>query len=1098
MKNITNKIVFAMLLMITPLFGQSGAVSQISGTVRDPSGLAVPGASVTVTHTDTGLARTAETGADGVYLLPSLPVGAYRIDVKKEGFTSYTQSGIILQVNSNPTIDVTLSVGSITQQVQVEAAATMVESYTTGVGQVVDQQRVVDLPLNDRLATQLITLAGAAINVPTADVGQLSTAKNYPNEAVISVAGGPANGLTFSLDGASYNDPVNSANLPLPFPDALQEFKVETSALPAQYGQHSGGAVNVVTRSGSNQFHGDAFEFLRNGDLNARDTFALSRDTLRRNQFGGVLGGPIKKNKLFFFVGYQGTVQRSDASTGITYEPTPSMLQGNFTDITSPACNGGKQITLPEPFVNNQISPSLLNSAALKMMALEPTTNDPCGKVQYSLLNNFSEQAAVAKVDYQLSTKNSIFLRYTVSHSFAPPSYTGTLLSISQAAPDDMVNSVVIGESYVLSPNMINTFHADLNRAAVTKTQVLKITAQDLGINLTEPSIPDNIYVTVSGALSSVGINSFPAIVHTTSHQLSDDFSIIHGTHEIQFGANWIRPSQNAYFPGTSGGSFNFSGQFTGLPMADFLLGDAASFSQASLEQDFERQQYLGLYVQDSWRVTSRLRVNVGLRWEPYFGSALEYGWTSHFSQALYDQDVHSTVYPNAPAGVQYPGDPGFQTNNRPSNVRWLDFAPRAGLVWDPTGDGKTTIRASWGIFYDMPHTLFYDGMAGVPPWGTSAAIVDPPGGFLNPWQSFPGGNPFPISLGSNARFLNGGNYFTVPLNIAPTYLEQWNLSFQHQFAGNWLASASYLGNNTIHLWAAQALDYSQYLPGASCVINGTSYAPCSSLANTAVRSMLRLQNPTQGAYFNTLTNLDDGATASYNAMLLSLQHRLANHFTILANYTYSHCISDPVTTLLGGSYTDPTDRRFDRGNCAGIDIRHNVNVSAVLTSPQFSERWLRVIAGNWQLSPILGAHTGSYFSVTTGVDNALNNITGQRPNLVSSNAYCANKSANCWILPTAFADAATGTLGSSGANSLLGPGYFQVDVSLSRKIRITERQSIEIRADAFNIANRVNLNLPNTTLNGVNFGKVTSDITAVGSASGDPRILQLALKYAF
>jgi hypothetical protein len=1085
MKNLSITTIFSALLLAAPLFSQSAAVSQISGVVRDATGLAVPGASVIATQTDTGLNRNTESGADGAYLLPSLPIGPYKIEVKKDGFSTYVQSGIVLQVNTNPTVDIALTVGSVTQQVQVEAAAAMVETYSTGVGQVVDQRRVVDLPLNGRLATQLITLAGAAINVPTANVGQLSTAKNYPNEAVISVAGGPANGLTYSLDGGSYNDSVNSANLPLPFPDALQEFKVETSALPAQYGQHAGGAVNVVTRSGSNEFHGDAFEFIRNGDLNARDTFALSRDTLRRNQFGGVIGGPIKKNKIFFFLGYQGTIQRSDASTGITFEPTPTMLQGDFTAITSPACNSGKQIKLPAPFQNNMISPSLFSPAALKMMALEPSTNDPCGKVQYSTLNNFSEQAGVAKVDYQVSTKDSIFLRYTVSHSFSPPSYTGTPLSILQASPDDMVNSVVIGDTYVLSPTMINTFHATLNRAAVTKSQVLAITAQDLGINLTAPSIPDNIYVTVSGALGSVGINSFPAIVHTTSHQLSDDFSIIRGTHEIQFGANWIRPIQNAYFPGTSGGSFNFSGQFTTFPMADFLLGQPATFSQASLTEDYERQHYLGLYVQDSWRATSRLRINAGVRWEPYFGSAMQYGWTTHFSQALYNQNVHSTIYPNAPAGIQYPGDPGFQTNNRPSNVRWLDFAPRIGLVWDPIGDGKTTIRASWGIFYDMPHTLFYDGLAGTPPWGTSASITAPVGGFQNPWQGFPGGNPFPINLGSNTKFLNGGNYFTVPLDIHPTYLEQWNLSLQRQLGANWLASASYIGNNTIHMWAPQQLDYSVYGPG-------------STLGNTAARRILTLENPTQGAYINSLTQLDDGATASYDALLVSIQHRLAKNFTVLANYTWSHCLSDPLTTLLGGSYTDPTDRRFDRGNCGGIDIRHNVNVSAVVQSPHYSNRWVQALAGDWQLSPIIGGHTGSYFTLTTGVDNALNGITGQRPNQVASNVYCGNKSANCWFNASAFAAPATGTYGSSGNNSLLGPGYFQVDVSLSRKFRITEHHALEIRADAFNIQNRVNLSIPNTTLNAGNFGKITSDITAVGSASGDPRILQMALKYSF
>src|SRR6185312_6923257 len=305
-------MVFRIPFLITSLFcaatvfAQNVSLSQISGTVRDATGSVVPAAQVTVTQTDTGLTRTAPSGTNGVYLLPSLPVGPYKLEVKKEGFSTYNQSGIVLQVGSSPTIDVTMQIGAVSQEVNVEANAAMVETNSSGVGQVVEQQRVVDLPLNGRLPTQLITLSGAAVVVPIANSGQLISQKNYPNEVSISVAGGPSNGLTYTLDGGSHNDPVNNAGLPLPFPDALQEFKVETSALQAQYGQHAGGAVNVITKSGSNAFHGDAFDFLRNRDFNARDFFAPTRDTLRRNQFGGTLGGPIMKNKLFFFAGYQG------------------------------------------------------------------------------------------------------------------------------------------------------------------------------------------------------------------------------------------------------------------------------------------------------------------------------------------------------------------------------------------------------------------------------------------------------------------------------------------------------------------------------------------------------------------------------------------------------------------------------------------------------------------------------------------------------------------------------------------------------------------------------------------------------------------------
>ena len=326
MKRILTQLVLVSVLCLGccgGLFAQ--ATSQISGTVKDATGAVVAGAEITVTQTETGVTRSATSDASGVYVLPSLPLGPYRMEVKKEGFTTYVQTGIVLQVASAPTIDPVLKVGAVTQSVQVEATAPMVETSSTGVGQVVNSQDVVDLPLNGRQVTQLITLAGGSNTVqygfgqsPT--VGNLVSSKNYPNEALVSVGGGMLNGTTYLLDGGSHNDPFNNLNMPMPFPDAVQEFKVQTSALPAEYGQHSAGAINVVTKSGSNQFHGDAFEFVRNNDFNANDFFTVSAthpngqsDGLKRNQFGGTMGGPIKKEQGVLLSGLSGHVDSIEA-----------------------------------------------------------------------------------------------------------------------------------------------------------------------------------------------------------------------------------------------------------------------------------------------------------------------------------------------------------------------------------------------------------------------------------------------------------------------------------------------------------------------------------------------------------------------------------------------------------------------------------------------------------------------------------------------------------------------------------------------------------------------------------------------------------------
>ena len=378
-----NSFVFALCSIVTcaATWAQAVSTAQISGTVRDSAGLAVPGAVIKAMQTATGAERTVTSSTDGGYVLPNLPVGPYRLEVSKEGFAHYVQSGIVLQVDSNPTVDATLKVGSVTEQVVVQADASMVETHSTGVGQVVDQQRIVDLPLNGRQATQLIFLAGAASVGYNRDI---NTVKNYP-VAAISVAGGQSGGMTYLMDGGTYNDPMSNLNLPFPFPDALQEFKVETSALPAQYGQHSAAAVNVVTKSGNNEIHGNAFEFVRNGDFNARNFFAAARDSLKRNQFGGTLGGPIRRNKLFFFLGFQDTIQRSDPSSNITYDPTAAMLGGDFTTIASPACNGGRQLTLAAPFANNQLSPAMFDKAGFNLARRLPVSSDPCGKISYGL-----------------------------------------------------------------------------------------------------------------------------------------------------------------------------------------------------------------------------------------------------------------------------------------------------------------------------------------------------------------------------------------------------------------------------------------------------------------------------------------------------------------------------------------------------------------------------------------------------------------------------------------------------------------------------------------------------------------------------------------
>jgi len=1087
----------------------------------DATGAVVAGVEITVTQTDTGVTRIATSDANGVYTLPSLPLGPYRMEVKKEGFTTYVQSGIILQVAEGPTIDPVLTVGAVAQSVQVEASAAMVETSSTGVGQVVNSQDVVELPLNGRQVTQLITLAGASNIVQygfgqSPSSGNLVSSKNYPNEALVSVGGGMLNGTTYLLDGGTHNDPFNNLNLPMPFPDAVQEFNVQTSALPAEYGQHSAGAINVVSRSGTNDFHGDAFEFVRNADFNARDYFTKTAafpngqsDNLKRNQFGGTLGGPIKRNKLFFFLGYQGTIIRSSPASIPAVLPTASELQGNFHNYES-QCFATPQ-TLKAPYYKNNILNYAVPSAVTNFASHFAVGPEPCGNVTYRIIANQNENMGLAKVDYQINSKQSFFVRYFVTHSLIPSSFTGTLLSVQNAGTDDTVNSITLGHTYLFSTNALNTFHFTFNRAGITKFQVPIVTPTDIGVQGMYIALPHYSNINITGDFQSAGGFATPGLVNTQTYQFKDDFSLIKGSHQIQFGGSFIRPTQTSTFCVYCNGLFTFSGQNTGNAMADFIAGALDSLTQLNISHDNEYWRYLGLYVQDSWKINSHLTLNYGLRWEPYLNGSFHNNQVSHFIMQDFLNNVHSSIYPNAPAGTFYPGDTQFQTGARPNKTAWTDLAPRVGLAWDPTGLGKMLVRASWGIFYDMPHTLFYYNYAGEPLWGEGITIINPPGGFAHPWLGYPGGSPFPTVQNTTTTYPTAGYYETVPLNVSNTYVEQWNLSLQKQMGRNWLFKASYLGNNTIHLWTDKELNPAVYVPG-NCVAGQYGLkapGPCSTVSNTQARRQFTQLNPSHGPYYGTVEYLNNEGTGSYNALIVSAEHRFASHYSMLANYTWSHCIADPQTTELSAPiYTDPANLRFDRGNCTSVDVHHNFNLSAVLQSPHYSSRALQWIAGNWQLAPIVGVHSGSYFTVTTGLDNALTGIPGQRPNRVLADPYCTpkrisypNLADNCWVNPLAFANPATGTLGNSKANSLEGPGFIAVDVALSRQFPITERQYFEIRAESFNIANHTNFLNPGTTgiaasgtagttLNSSTFGKIQSDVS--------PRIMQFAIKYTF
>jgi Carboxypeptidase regulatory-like domain/TonB dependent receptor len=1096
---------------------QAVSTSQVSGTVQDSTGAAVPGAQVKMIQTDTGAIRTAVSGPDGAYLFPSLVIGPYRLEVSKEGFANSVETGIVLNVNTNPSINVTLKIGAVNEQVMVQAEALSVETHSTGVGQVIDHAAVVDLPLNAREPTQLILLAGVSTTQGVV-ANDLNTNKNFPT-ITISVAGSNANQIAFTLDGGTANNPFNGLNQPLPFPDALQEFKIETSSLGAQNGQHAGAAVTVATRSGSNEVHGNLFEYVRNYQFNGRSATALVRDSLKQNQFGGTIGGPILKNRLFYFVGGQGTIKKSNPANSQGFSMTPAMMAGDFRTIASTACQP-KAITLAAPFVGNVIPVSQMDPIAMKLAKLLPTSNlqNDCGLFTYATGANQNQYQFPVKVDYTASAKNSLFARYMLSNNDTPIQWdpTNPLFTGSVTGQTNTIHSVVLGDTYVVNPSIVTSTHIGADRGFNPRFLPAFHTPGDYGIPIT-PFVPAMMTLSITGGPSLAGGASNPGYFNTLVYSGNEDVTIIRGKHQIQVGAQYMRAYQHAQNTRGVNGNLAFTGQYatvggtTGLGYADFVTGQLNAFGQGRPFYDDDKSDYYGLYVQDGWRVTQHLSVNAGVRFEPYLPQHNMDGYVEAFSMSNFLAGKVGTppvTKPalTPPAGLIFPGDSGYPPDNQYNN-RANHLLPRIGIVWDPIGDGKTSIRASYGLLYDEPHMFFYTRVSNNPPWGATLSRTGGPFPLANPWDGYPGGDPFVQASGGTGRsfgfFPTSGVYAVSDPNLQNPQVSTWNLSIQRQ-VGSWLFSGSYIGNHTAHLWSSRELNPQIYIPG-NCTAGQyglTAAGPCSSTsgANTAARRLLTIANPTWGPWYSTIAYLDAGATSSYDGMLLSAQHRLANNFSMLANWTYSHCLADPSTTeLTGPSYVDPNNRSADRSNCSA-DHRHQINVSGILTSPHVNG-FLGVLANGWQASPIFHWSTGNLTTATYGTDVALTGASNERaqqilPSVYGDGSITNYLNINAFLAP---ASAPKGVYATTRPFTISGPSVMNIDLSLSRSFKIRERSTMTFRAEAFNMPNSVMFGPPTAALNSTSFGRLTPQIqsTAPGTTT-TARIMQFALKYAF
>jgi hypothetical protein len=1077
-------------VLVPRCLAQAVSIAQVSGVISDPSGGVIPNAQVKITQTATQVARTVATDAQGRYTFPALPIGPYRLEVTASGFKAYAQSGIILQVGDNVQINVVMQVGAISETIEVAAQAEMVQTRDNTVSQVIDERRIMDLPLNGRVPTQLIVLAGASVyNVQPANQDVVGS-KNFFSSVTVSLAGGQINSVDYLLDGGDNNDAFTNVNLPFPFPDALQEFSVQTSSLPARYGLRPAGVVNAVTKSGTNSFHGNVFEFLRNGDLNARNFFATAQDSLKRNQFGGTFGGPLIKDRLFFFGGTEITYNRQDPPSTISYVPTQAVLNGDFSAIDGASCvSGGKAKTILDPltglaFTNNQIPTTRFNQQALNLLKLIPLATNPCGKITYGIPTTGDEQQVIGRMDWVQSAKHNLYGRYFIDDYNNPAYYDGTnLLTTAAYGNTQRAQTFTLGDTYAISNTTLNSFHATWTRRRNNRgSPPNDINPSTLGINVPTP-VPNFIQVAVSGYFT-VGCGTCAnAWFNVNTVHLADDVDIVRGKHQIGFGVDYMRNQFNSLNIWNSNGSFSANGQYaSGKTMNDalaaFMLGYLSDYTQSANLQNATRATVIAFYVQDSIRLSPHLTFNAGLRWDPTLTPYDLQNRGESFSQDAFNAGQRSTVYTNAPPGLLFYGDPGIPPGFQ--NHHLLNFSPRIGFAWDPTGKGRQTIRFSSALLRDSEELFYNERQTTNTPYGTSIDQPFPAGGLTNPWQGYAGGTPFPLPspIPKTYTFPSAGSYVGLPLDMEPPYMVQWSLSYQQQFGQDWMASATLLGNKTTHVWAPEDMNPAVYIPGSS--------------ASTNLRRRLYLQNPTYGAAYAQYTFSDQNGNANYNALLISLQHRFSQNFSILTNYTWSHCISDmdfrgELST--SNAYQNPNYRAGDRGNC-GFDMRHQMNTSMVAVSPVKGNGAAGKLLANWQLSPMVSIHTGLPIYITDGTDISQTSIGNDRPNVVTNTPYLSSTNPVNYLDRTAFATQAAGTFGNLGRNTLFAPGTISFDLAFSRAFHLSERLQWLWRFEAFNVINHTNFNAPNATLSNSQFGVI--------SAAGSPRILQFAMKLTF
>jgi outer membrane receptor protein involved in Fe transport len=1111
MRSAKTLTLFLVALLTVSNVAAQQITGSIRGTVSDPSGAVVQAAAVTAKQIETGLTRLAVTDKQGEYVLVELPIGHYQLEVQAKGFETYLQEGISLDVNQNAAVSVHLELGSEAQRVEVSANATLVQTTVSSLGQTVMEREILDLPLDGRNFSQLGLLQPGVVPLTP---GLLEAGGPARQNQAYAVDGQRPESNNFLIDGADNVSSVDGGFVLKPPIDAIAEFKILTHNADAEFGRNTGSTTNIVTRSGSNSFHGALWEFFRNDAMDASDYFTQSVQPLKQNQFGATFGGPIIKDKTFFFGYYEGFRNRQGETVPATV-PSLAERQGNFAELctsgfTNGFCNDpnpadGQQLynfLTGDPVPNNQLT--YIDPIAKNVLPFFPLPNTGTnGFIATQTLSENNDQFGV-RLDHYLSRVDTLNFRYMYSSgpTTDPLSPVGANVPGFPVGEDDRAQNFVAQETHVFSPNTIGVARFSFLRNKFLLDEHLNHESpSDLGFEYdpTLPSAAGPPFIQVGGYASVGDPITGPRNTFQNTFDGSGSVSWIHGHHEFKFGGGYRRDQINALQGIASNGFFVFSTFPFSDGFASFLSGQPVVFLQGGGDFSREiRERAFDAYAQDNYRITSNLTLNLGLRYE------LPLPATENKNRMnLFVPGAQSRVIPNAPPGLLYPGDPGVPAGLIPAQK--TAFAPRVGFAWNPRGDAKTVISAAYGIFYEP----YYTGEGGplqdpvsAPPYLKTQQISFPVNSFANPFYSpNPFSQPFPEPM----------TLLVLSRNLHLPYAQDWNLNIQRSFGPDWLFQIGYVGTTGVRLPRFIEGDPAVFVPGLDS--SGNPISTENNVNQRRLYSGCTLAQPNNCVY-SSVGEIASIANSSYNALQTSLRKRFSYGLSFLASYTWSHSIDDVSSFNITGSASQPVagendlaqnpfDLAAERGPSM-FDSRNRFVLSYEWSIPflQHSSEWYGKILGNWQLNGIFTAMSGTPFTVFDSNDVSLqgqapeiSGFSSNRPNVIG-NPNSGPRTVAEWFNVSAFQKLQPDPLGrfqvfgDEGRNAVEGPGYVDWDFSAFKNIPLTESKELQLRGELFNFLNHTNFRLPVSDIESPTFGQIQSDV--------GPRVIQVALKLLF